>query len=280
MDYPRLPLTQTPETSQAQNQQQPASSPPTIASINRYILGKIIEVDIRLRIIYIESFDGEKSLAVEFTDNDHFDRMLAYHVNYRGDKVVSYIPSGRWDVMKKGNFGKHSPANKDRSYQTSKAWFAGADKHQKSRLSKVRERAIGVQMDAVRQLVKMQEEGALIGRESQDSHFDRLLAYYVNIRGDKVVSYIPSDRGGFWQPIAKSLVTNGMGSNQSKLRSERKTPCGCSFSYGNHVFQSIFLDKVSKVAFPKNIQQWATSIQPTVPTTCSATSSRSTLRHE
>ena len=164
--------------------------------------------------------------------------------------------------------------------KASKAWFAGADKHQKSRLSKVRERAIGVQMDAVRQLVKMQEEGALIGRELQDGHFDRLLAYYVNIRGDKVVSYIPSDPGGFWQPIAKSLVTNGMGSNQSKLRSERKTPCGCSFSYGNHVFQSIFLDKVSKVAFPKNIQQWVTSIQATVPTTCSATSSRSTLRHE
>ena len=53
--------------------------------------------------------------------------------------------------------------------KASKAWLAGADKHQKSRLSKVRERAIGVQMDAVRQRVKMQEEGALIGRELQDA---------------------------------------------------------------------------------------------------------------
>ena len=83
--------------------------------------------------------------------------------------------------------------------KASKAWFAGADKYQKSRLSKVRERAIGVQMDAVRQLVKMQEEGALIGRELQDGRFDRLSAYYVNYRGDKVVNYIPSGR---WELLA------------------------------------------------------------------------------
>ena len=53
--------------------------------------------------------------------------------------------------------------------KASKSWLAGADEHQKSRLSKVRERAIGVQMDAVRQRVKMQEEVALIGRELQDA---------------------------------------------------------------------------------------------------------------
>ena len=53
--------------------------------------------------------------------------------------------------------------------KASKAWLAGADKHQKSRLSKVRERAIGVQMYAVLQRAKMQEEGALIGRELQDA---------------------------------------------------------------------------------------------------------------
>ena len=35
-----------------------------MASVNHYIFGTIIEVDIRLRIIYIESFAGEKSLAV------------------------------------------------------------------------------------------------------------------------------------------------------------------------------------------------------------------------
>ena len=55
----------------------------------------ILEVDIRLRIIYIESFTGEKSLAVAFTDSDHFDRLLRYKVNYHVDKVVTYIPSGR-----------------------------------------------------------------------------------------------------------------------------------------------------------------------------------------
>ena len=37
------------------------------------------------------------------------------------------------------------------------------------RLSKVREPAIDVQLDAVRQQVKLQEEGALISRELQDA---------------------------------------------------------------------------------------------------------------
>ena len=50
----------------------------------------------------------------------------------------------------------------------SKAWLAGADKHQKSRLSKVRERATEVQMDAVRERIKMREEGAILGRKLQD----------------------------------------------------------------------------------------------------------------
>ena len=39
--------------------------------------------------------------------------------------------------------------------KASKSWLAGAGKHQNLRLSKVRERAIGVQMDAVHQRVKM-----------------------------------------------------------------------------------------------------------------------------
>ena len=51
----------------------------------------------------------------------------------------------------------------------SKAWLAGADNNQKSRLSKVRERANIVQMDAVRERVKMREEGALMGKKLLDA---------------------------------------------------------------------------------------------------------------
>ena len=50
-----------------------------------------------------------------------------------------------------------------------KAWLAGADKNQTTRLSKVRKQAVDVHMDAVRQRVKMREEGVLIGREWQDA---------------------------------------------------------------------------------------------------------------
>ena len=54
-------VARTPETSQAYDQQQPASTPQTMASINHHILGKMIEVDMRLRIIYVESFADELS---------------------------------------------------------------------------------------------------------------------------------------------------------------------------------------------------------------------------
>ena len=94
-----VPLAQTGGTTQAQAQQQPPLLPPTMASDDRYIFGTIVEVDIRLRIIYIESFAGEKALAVEFTDNDHFDRLVRYNMNYHGDKVVTYYPSGRWGLL-------------------------------------------------------------------------------------------------------------------------------------------------------------------------------------
>ena len=70
-----------------------------MTSDDRYIFSTIIEVDSKLRIIYIESFTGEKAVAVKFTDNDYFDRLLRYNVNYHGDKVVTYIPSGRWGLL-------------------------------------------------------------------------------------------------------------------------------------------------------------------------------------
>ena len=70
-----------------------------MTSYDRYIFGTIVEVDSRLRIIYIESFAGEKAVAVEFTDNDHFDWLLRYKVNHQGDKVVTYISSGCWGLL-------------------------------------------------------------------------------------------------------------------------------------------------------------------------------------
>ena len=99
MNYPYLSVPGTPNTYQSPYQQQPAPPPPTMASDNRYVFGTIVEVDIRLRIIYIESFAGEQSLAVEFTNKDHFDRLVRYNNDYHGDKVVTYIPSGRWGLL-------------------------------------------------------------------------------------------------------------------------------------------------------------------------------------
>ena len=70
-----------------------------MTSDDRYIFSTIIEVDSKLCIIYIKSFTGEKAVAVKFTDSDYFDRLLRYNVNYHGDKVVTYIPSGRWGLL-------------------------------------------------------------------------------------------------------------------------------------------------------------------------------------
>ena len=94
-----VPLAQNAGIPQAQAQQQPAPLPPTIVEVNPYVFGTIIEVDARLRIVYIESFAGEKAVAIEFTDNDHFDRLARYNLNYHGDKVVTYIPTGRWGLL-------------------------------------------------------------------------------------------------------------------------------------------------------------------------------------
>ena len=94
-----VPLAQNAGTPQAQVQQQPAPLPPTMVEVNPYVFGTIIEVDARLRVVYIKSFAGEKAVAIEFTDDDLFDRLLRYNFNYHGDNVVTYYSSGRWGLL-------------------------------------------------------------------------------------------------------------------------------------------------------------------------------------
>ena len=88
-------------------------------------------------------------------------------------------------VIKKRNPGRHSPANKDRiqqntelerrcckvmvSIKLAKHGAQASLTDHNLRLSKVREPATDVQLDAIRQQAKLPEEGALIGRELQDA---------------------------------------------------------------------------------------------------------------